>query len=815
MKFDTPATTNPIDQLKVVGQPVDRIDGPLKTTGTASYAYDRHDVVPNQAYGYVVGSAIAKGRIASIDLTDAKAAPGVLAIVTAENAGKLGKGNFNTARLLGGPDIEHYHQAIALVVAETFEQARAAAQLVRVDYVPAKGTFDLAAAKDSAAKPEPDFSGPPDTAVGDFAGAFAAALVQLDATYTTPDQAHAMMEPHASIAAWNGDRLTLWTSNQMIDWSVGDVAKTLGIPKRMSASYRPISAAASAASCSFAPTRCLRLGARAVRRPVKVALPRPFTFNNTQHRAATIQRIRIGATRDGKITAIGHENWSGDLPGGRTEAGVRPTRLLYAGANRMTATRLAVLDLPEAGAMRAPGEAPGLMALEIAIDEIAEKLGLDPVEFRILNDTQVDPENPARPFSQRRLIECLRIGADRFGWSKRNPQPGKNRDGRWLIGMGAAAAFRNSSVTKSAARVRLDHRGVVTVETDMTDIGTGSYTIIAQTAAEMMGVPLDKVAVRLGDSAFPVSSGSGGQWGANSSTSGVYAACVKLREAVAQKLGFNPADAVFEDGQVRQGDRSVPLAEAAGEGGIVAGDAIEYGDLDKKYQQSTFGAHFVEVGVGAATGEVRVRRMLAVCAAGRILNPKSARSQVIGGMTMGVGAALMEELAVDKRLGFFVNHDLAGYEVPVHADIPHQEVIFLDETDPLSSPMKAKGVGELGICGVGAAIANAVYNATGVRVRDYPITLDKRPRGPARGVSMSMVSRGEALFLERGRSRQPHAMIRPCHDPEGAFAHPRRSAEGGAVSLGDDGVIVGARNAALLADPMASPPSARDGRGYR
>jgi xanthine dehydrogenase YagR molybdenum-binding subunit len=231
MKFDTPATTNPIDQLKVVGQPVDRIDGPLKTTGTAPYAYDRHDVVPNQAYGYVVGSAIAKGRIASIDLTDAKAAPGVLAIVTAENAGKLGKGNFNTARLLGGPDIEHYHQAIALVVAETFEQARAAAQLVRVDYVPAKGTFDLAAAKDSAAKPEPDFSGPPDTAVGDFAGAFAAALVQLDATYTTPDQAHAMMEPHASIAAWNGDRLTLWTSNQMIDWSVGDVAKTLGIPK--------------------------------------------------------------------------------------------------------------------------------------------------------------------------------------------------------------------------------------------------------------------------------------------------------------------------------------------------------------------------------------------------------------------------------------------------------------------------------------------------------------------------------------------------------------------------------------------------------
>jgi len=268
---------------------------------------------------------------------------------------------------------------------------------------------------------------------------------------------------------------------------------------------------------------------------------------------------------------------------------------------------------------------------------------------------------------------------------------------------------------------------VITIETDMTDIGTGSYTIIAQTAAEMMGVTLDKVAVRLGDSAYPVSAGSGGQWGGNNATSGVYAACMKLRELAAQKVGITSADVVFADGVIRAGGRSVPLGEAAGAGGLVAEDGIEHGDLDKKYQQSTFGAHFVEVGVDVATGEIRVRRMLAVCAAGRILNPKAARSQVIGAMTMGVGAALMEDLAVDKRqgYGFFVNHDFAAYEVPVHADIPHQDVIFLDEVDPISSPMKAKGVGELGICGVGAAIANAVYNATGVRVRDYPITLDK------------------------------------------------------------------------------------------
>jgi len=723
MKFDTPATTNPIDQLKIIGQPVDRIDGPLKTTGTARYAYERHDVVSNPAYGFVVGSAIAKGRITSIDVTAAKRSPGVLAIVTAANAGKLGKGKYNTAALLGGPDVQHYQQAIALVVAETFEQARAAAQLVRVDYARAKGVFDLASAKDSAVKPTEDT---PDTAVGDFAGAFAAAPVQFDATYTTPDHAHAMMEPHASIAAWNGDNLTLWTSNQMIDWGRTDVATTLGIPKE---NVRLVSPFIGGGFGGKLWVRCdavlAALGARAARRPVKVTLTRPLMFNNTTHRPATIQRVRIGASEEGKITAIAHESWSGNLPGGKPETAVQQTRLLYAGPNRMTATRLAVLDLAEGNSMRAPGEASGLMALEIAMDEMAEKLGIDPVEFRVRNDTQVDPEKPERAFSERRFVECLRRGADRFGWSARSVKPGTRREGRWLVGVGVAAAFRNNLLTKSAARVRLDARGTVTVETDMTDIGTGSYTIIGQTAAEMMGVSLDKVVVRLGDSAFPVSAGSGGQWGANNSTAGVYAACVKLREAVTLKLGVNSADAVFADGMVRSGNRSVPLAEAAGENGLVGEDAIEYGDLDKKYQQSTFGAHFVEVGVDSATGEIRVRRMLAVCAAGRILNPKSARSQVIGAMTMGVGAALMESLAVDRRLGFFVNHDLAGYEVPVHADIPHQEVIFLDETDPISSPMKAKGVGELGICGVGAAVANAIYNATNVRVRDYPITLDK------------------------------------------------------------------------------------------
>lgn len=748
MKFDTPATQNPIDQLKVVGHGVDRVDGPLKTTGTAHYAYEHHDEAPDAAVGYVLGAGIAKGRIRSLDIEAARRTPGVFAVVTAQNAGKLGKGKMNTATLLGGPDIEHYHQAIALVVADTLETARAASRLIRVQYEREPGAFDLAAEKDavnSGSKPPGDK--PQIDRVGDFDTAYLAAAVKIDHTYTTPDQTHAMMEPHASTAVWNGDALTLWTSSQMVDWGRADVARTLGISKDKVRLISPYVGGGFGSKLFVRADALLAaLGARAAKRPVKVALARPLIANNTTHRPATVQRVRIGTTPDGAITAIAHESWSGDLPGGKPEEAVQQTRLLYAGANRLTALNLMTLDLPEGNAMRAPGEAPGLMALEIAIDEMAETLGQDPIEFRARNDTQVDPAKPERRFSQRSLVQCLRLGAEKFDWQARSPQPGIRRDGRWLIGMGVAAAFRNNLVMDSAARVRLDAAGQVIVETDMTDIGTGSYTVIAQTAAEMLGVPLAKVVVRLGDSSFPVSAGSGGQWGGNSATAGVYAACLALRAAVLKQLGFEQEGAVFEGGTVTDaGGRKAPLRQAASDGELVGEDGVEFGDLDKKYQQSTFGAHFVEVAVDADTGETRIRRMLAVCASGRILNPKTARSQVIGAMTMGVGAALMEELAVDTRHGCFINHDLASYEVPVHADIPHQEVIFLDETDPTSSPMKAKGVGELGLCGVGAAIANAIYNATGVRVRDYPITLDKLLAGlPQQALSSSSQSRNAA-----------------------------------------------------------------------
>ena len=722
MEFNTPAGKNPIDQLKVIGRAADRLDGPLKTTGIAPYAYEQLAFGKKPVYGEIVGAAIAKGQIKSINLKQAKASPGVISIITAENAGILNVGEFYAARSLAGPKVDHYHQAVAIVVAATFEQARAAAALVEITYVSEEGKFDLAAALDDATVPK----GSPDKVVGNFETEFAASPVQVDQKYTTPDQTHAMMEPHATVAAWQGNELTLWTSVQIIKWASRDLAKILGIPAASIRFISPfIGGGFGGKATVLADAVLAAVAARVCGRPVKVTLARTLLTNNTTHRPATIQRVRLGASRDGKLTAIAHESWSGNVAGGPAERSTLPAVSLYAAAHRMFKTRLTLLDLPEGNAMRAPGETPGMMALEIAMDELAEKLQLDPIKLRILNDTQTDPDKPERRFSTRRFKQCLELGAEKFGWKQRQAKPGTVREGRWLIGMGVAGAIRGDNVDTSAARVRLTPKGVIIVETDMTDIGTGSYTIIGQTAAEMMGVPLERVIVRLGDSTYPVATGSLGQRGANSSTSGVYAACVKLRESIVQKLGYNLNDAVFENEKVRSGGRAASLKEAAASGEIVAEDKIEFGKGRDTLAHQTFGAHFCEVAVDAATGEIRLRRMLAVCDCGRILNPKTARSQVIGAMTMAAGGALMEELIVDKKVGFFVNHDLASYEVPTHADIPHQEVIFLDEVDPASSPMKAKGVGELGICGAGAAIANAIYNATGVRIRDYPITLDK------------------------------------------------------------------------------------------
>ncbi|MBB4657535.1 xanthine dehydrogenase family protein molybdopterin-binding subunit [Parvularcula dongshanensis] len=724
MQFQKPAGPNPTDRQRVLGKPTPRIDGPAKTTGTATYAYEFNDVAPNLAYGYILGAGVAKGRITSMDVAAAKKSAGVLDVVTYKNAGEVKNSDFNTAPLLAGPDVTHYHQAVAMVVAETFEQARAAASLIKVGYQKADGAYELAERKDSASVPKDDA----DTRTGDYETAFANAPVKVDVTYTTPAHAHAMMEPHATIALWEDGNLTLWSANQMIEWGKQSVATALGLdPSKVRMISPYIGGGFGGKLFIRADAVLAAIGARLTGRPVKVALQRPLVFNNTVHRPATIQRITLGAGEEGKLLAIGHENWSGNLEGGDAEQSPAATRPSYAAANRLAVTKLAVLDLPEGNAMRAPGDAPGSMTIEAAMDELAHELGLDPIELRAINDTQVHPES-GKPFSRRKLMDCYREGASRFGWSKRSMEPGKVRDGDEWVGMGVASAIRGAPVMTSAARVSLRGDGSVLVETDMTDIGTGSYTILGQTAAEMLGVPLERVEVRLGDSNFPVSAGSGGQWGATSSTSGVYAACNQLRTAIANAVGVDANAATFADGRVSAGGEAFDLTEA---GALTETGEVTFGGRGDEHEYFTFGAHFVELGVNAYTAEIRLRRMLAVCDAGRIFNPTSAKNQVMGGMTMGAGAALLEELVVDPRYGFFANHDLAQYEVPVHADIPQQEVIFLDGEDPLASPMKGSGVGELGICGPSAAIANAVFNATGIRVRDYPITMEKLlPRMP-------------------------------------------------------------------------------------
>tara|TARA_R110001599_G_scaffold183610_1_gene376959 strand:+ start:2082 stop:4271 length:2190 start_codon:yes stop_codon:yes gene_type:complete len=718
MDFNQSTEDNLFDQARIIGKPHARIDGALKVTGSAPYAYERHDVVANQLVGYPLCATIAKGRITHMDASAARAASGVVAVVTTLEIEPLDRSENNVARLFGGDAIEHYHQAIAVVVADTLEQARGAAGLIEVSYEEEQGVFDLEAAWDRL-----QGTGEPLADVGDVDAAFQTASITVEEIYRTASQSHAMMEPHASIVDWSeGGQMTVWTSNQMIDTNRQALATTFNIDAdtiRVESPY--IGGGFGGKLWLRADAVLAALGSRETGRPVKVALPRPMIFNNATHRSGTIQRLRIAAGSDGKITAFDHAAVSHTLPGGSGEDAVNQTRCFYAGENRRVAHHPIDMGLPESADMRAPGEASGLAVLEIAMDEMAEKLGMDPVAFRILNDTQVNPEEPSKPFSDRHFVECLRKGADAFGWAERNLQPGGRREGQWLIGHGMAGAYRGAPTMTSGARVRLQ-KGRLIVETDMTDIGTGSYTILTQTAAETMGMEMQDVEVRLGNSAYPTSSGSGGQFGATSATAGVYAACVALQEQIAKRL--NVDEARFENGRVVSGQKDLALADIADGEEIVAEDSINFGDFKDELEIGTFGAHFIEVAVNAYTGETRVRRMLAVCDAGRILNPITARSQVIGGMTMGVGAALTEGMSVDTGRGFFVNHDLAGYEVAVHADIPEQEVIFLETTDAASSPLKAKGVGELGICGVAAAIGNAIYNATGVRIREYPMTLD-------------------------------------------------------------------------------------------
>jgi xanthine dehydrogenase YagR molybdenum-binding subunit len=741
-----PASSPKLDDVTIVGQPLDRLDGAAKVTGQAKYAYEYH-TNPRAAYGFIVESTIARGRILMLDTKLAERAPGVRLVMTHLNAARqatfgppaVANRNGRARPVLVDAEILYFGQPIALVVANSFEQARAGAALVHAHYDREQAALALEDNLDQAYRPErvgPGFA--PDTAVGDFEGAFATAPVKVDATYDNAYQIHNPLEPHAALAQWDGDILTAYVSQQNLAMARAALAATLQIaPEKVHLISRYIGGGFGSKLPINAEIVLASLAARVLGRPVKVAQTRQQMFSNTGHRPAFRQRIRLGADRNGRLTAIAHEVW------GQTarfeefaEQTATFTRSLYAAPNRRTQHRLVPLDLQHGETMRAPGEAPGLLVFESAMDELATALDIDPVELRLRNEPEHDPELQI-PFSSRRLATCLREGARRFGWDQRPKSPRSRREGRQLIGYGMSAGIRPNKIGKSSAQVTLRPDGGVTARLDMTDIGTGSYTILTQVAADAMGMPPSAITIELGNSDFPETAGSGGSLGAGSACSAVYNACVALREVIAQSV---TADArsplyraatsaiVFQDARAMVGNVSESLSDIGARSSPASLSAIgmiEPGETYRRYSQHSYAAYFTEVLVDMNTAEVRARRMLGVFDAGRILNPKTARSQLLGGMIWGLSAALHEEGVIDTRYGSFINHDLAGYHFVANADVPEIEVVLLDGVDYNSNPVGSKGVGELGICGSGAAIANAIFNATGVRVRSFPITLDK------------------------------------------------------------------------------------------
>jgi xanthine dehydrogenase YagR molybdenum-binding subunit len=735
MDMNAPAPRNAIDDNRqgLIGKPIDRVEGRLKVMGQAPYAHEVQEGGP-AAYGFIVEATIAKGVVADIDTAAAERAAGVLLVMTHKNAPKQGAWGpldaedryARASPQLSNNRVEHYGQAVAFVVAQSFEQARSASRLIKIRYETQPGEYELAPNRAKAEKPSDQFGQKTDSVVGNFEPAFAAAAVKIDANFTTPFHIHAQMEPHATVAYWKDDRVILQCSSQLLNSAQKAVASTLQIPaNKVRIVSRYIGGGFGGKLPIYGDVMLSAMASRQLGRPVKTALTRQQMFHFTTHRSDTIQRVRLGAGADGKLTAIAHETLSHSARFDNFfENASMQTRSLYAAQHRMTTHRSVKLDLPISDSTRAPGEAVGMLALEVAMDELAEKLALDPIELRLRNEPQSDPELNV-PYSTRQLVACMREGAQRFGWSKRQAKPGTVAQGRWLMGMGMAAATRGNLLMGSKCAVALDRQGLLTVRMAMTDIGTGSYTVLTQIAAEMLGLPIERVRMQLGDSDFPETPGSGGSWGAASAGSGLFDACNNLRGKLAGKLGVRVADARFEGGNLSGGGRSSSLGALAGTLGMEATGEIKPGGMDKKFSQQGYGAHFAEVAVDRDTGEIRLRRMLGVFAAGRILNQKTAKSQAIGAMIWGVGSALHEDAVVDPRYGYFVNHDLAEYHVPAHADIPAIEVHFLQEVDDKTNPLKIKGVGELGICGAGAAVANAVYNACGVRIREFPLTLDK------------------------------------------------------------------------------------------